>query len=87
MNRGDSERMAIIETDIKYIKDQINQQTATLKIFIEKAEKTYATKEELKAVDARIIDHSKATTAWLRWLPSLLSSLVAFVAFIIAITK
>jgi hypothetical protein len=55
---SDGERMAVIETDIKYIKEKMDK-------FIDTADTKYATKEELCTVKDTIKDHSKTSQTWI----------------------
>jgi hypothetical protein len=60
------ERMAIIETDIKYIKEQIIGLNNNLSIFIDKADNNYATKIELCKVENKIESHSNNSRSWIQ---------------------
>lgn len=77
---GDRTRMAIIETDIKHIKQtldrfqksldesskQISETNNKLNVFIDSANKLYATKIELDSLKSDIIRDKKNSSEWIR---------------------
>lgn len=86
--RTGEERMAVIETDIKYIKNDTAEIKSTVKTFIESANKTYATKEELCAVRDSVKDTKLSSKEWVRWaIPVVLTFLNLIIVYTIYVGK
>jgi hypothetical protein len=84
--KGDSERMAIIETDIKYIKDQLSSLSRNLQDFIRSADSKYATKNELEAVQEDVIRHKESSQSWVKaaipWFFASISTVLAIIVIV-----
>lgn len=88
---GDRTRMAIIETDIKYIKKTLDGFSESIKhtdkkidTFIDSANKIYATKLELDNIRMSLKSHEQKSTDWIK---SVIPWLLASAMFIIALIQ
>lgn len=90
------ERMTRIEMDVKYIKEGmaedkkqhiiINENLEAIKTKVEEfvlsANKTYATKKEVKEVQDNILRKRDINRSWVQWLPSVVTAVIAVIAII-----
>jgi len=73
------ERMAVIETDINYIKSEVTGIRSKMDSFINHADHKYATKEELCELKAQNNTHVKSSSELVKWGISFIVSLIAII--------
>ena len=78
-----SERIAVIETKLSNVEENLNKIDSKLSKFIDCADKKYATKEELNGFRQHCIRQQENSRSWAQWLPSLLAVIIAAIALIL----
>jgi hypothetical protein len=82
MNTKDRERFGIMESQLRDLRDDVKDIHKKIDLFIDCADKKYATKEHVCSLEKDIKNRFNERNQWVRWLPSVLSSVVAALALL-----
>lgn len=79
-----SERLVKVETELKYIKNTVEETHSDLKSFISCADKKYATKDELNNVKLKIMNDQNDSSNWKRtFIGPIIMIIIAIFQFIL----